>query len=104
MFGNVKERTPDSSKHFLPVVKTFSKWNSFDYISGTKTYITNGLDDLKIQIHQDIMNAFPLSADQEPRMLTQDMHSSSQMFTAELCGWMDTLYQELHTTSEATKD
>ncbi len=37
-------------------------------------------------------------------MLAQDMHNGSQVFVAELCGWMDALHQELQSTSEATEE
>jgi hypothetical protein len=104
MFGNIKEGTPSSSKCFLPAIMTFNNWNSFSNIWGVKTYIMNGLDDLKVQIQQDIYNIFPDDSDYEARLLAQDMHTNSQAFAAEMCGWMDTLYQELRSTSEATED
>ncbi len=40
----------------------------------------------------------------EAMLLAQDMHTNSQIFAGEMCGWMDTLYQELRLTSEATED
>jgi hypothetical protein len=61
----------------------FNDWNSFDNISGVKSYTMNGFDDLKVQIHQDIYNTFPGDADQGARLLAQDMHTSSQVFAAD---------------------
>jgi hypothetical protein len=82
----------------------FNDWNSFDNISGVKSYTMNGFDDLKVQIHQDIHNTFPDDADQDTRLLAQDMHTSSQVFAADFFWRMDTLYQELCSTSVATEE
>ncbi len=102
VFGYVKDGSANA-KHHLPAVKSFKEWNSFDAESGIKSFIMNGMEDLKLQLYQDISTYF---GDQfyDARVLANDMHSKSQVFIAELSNWMDAFYQELLTTSEATED
>jgi hypothetical protein len=77
---------------------------SLTIYQGIKPYINNGLNDLKVQIHQDIYNTFPDDTDQDARLLAHDMYTSLQVFGAEISGWMDMLYQELPSISEATEE
>ncbi len=102
VFGYVKEGSTNA-RHHLPAVKSFKDWNSFDAESGIKSFIMNGMEDLKLQLYQDISTFF---GDQfyDARVLANDMHSKSQVFVAELSNWMDVFYQELLTTSEASED
>jgi hypothetical protein len=55
VFGYVKEGTVTMKNH-LPAVKTFKEWNSFDSELGIKSFIANGMEDLKLQLYQDIAN------------------------------------------------
>lgn len=55
VFGYVKKGTVTMKNH-LPAVKTFKEWNSFDSKSGIKSFIDNGMEDLKMQLYQDIAN------------------------------------------------
>lgn len=103
VFGYVKEGAA-SSKYHLPAVKTFKDWNSFDSESGVKSFILNGMEDLKLQLNQDISSFFEIDQFYDAKVLAHDMHSKSQIFIAEMCNWMDVFYQELLTTSEATDD
>jgi hypothetical protein len=103
VFGYIKE-VSSSSKHHLPAVKTFKDWNSFDCETGVKAFILNGMEDLKLQLYQDIINFFLDEKFYDAKMLAHDMHNKSQIFVAEMCNWMDVFYQELLTTSEATED
>ncbi len=57
VFGHIKEGASNVKNH-LPAVKTFKEWNSFDVESGVKTFILNGMEDLKLQLYQDISNFF----------------------------------------------
>jgi hypothetical protein len=57
MFGRVKEGSTASTKHHLPSVCSFKEWNTFDGISGVKSFIATGMDDLKYQFRQDIDHA-----------------------------------------------
>jgi hypothetical protein len=98
----VKEGTTNV-KHNLPAVKSFKDWNAFDAESGVKSFILNGMEDLKLQLYQDI-NTFFGDQFYEARVLANDMHSKSQMFVAEMANWMDVFYQELLTTSEASEE
>ncbi len=103
VFGYVKEGAA-ASKYHLPAVKTFKDWNSFDSESGVKSFILNGMGDLKLQLNQDISSFFELDQFYDAKVLAHDMHSKSQIFIAEMCNWMDVFYQELLTTSEATEE
>jgi hypothetical protein len=105
VFGRTKEGAPPVSvKHYLPAVKSFKDWNTFDGVSGTKGYITSGMEDLKYQFRQDIDQSFDPSAQGKARLLASEMHELSQNFVMEMCSWMDSFFQELVTTSEATED
>lgn len=57
VFGYVKEGTANIKQH-LPAVKSFKEWNSFDSESGVKSFILNGMGDLKLQLYQDISTFF----------------------------------------------
>jgi hypothetical protein len=103
VFGYVKEGTVTTKNH-LPAVKTFKEWNSFDCESGIKSFILNGMEDLKLQLYQDIGNIFEADNFYDARVLANDMHAKSQIFVAEMSNWMDVFYQELLTTSEATEE
>ncbi len=103
VFGYVKEGAA-SSKYHLPAVKTFKDWNSFDSESGVKSFILNGMEDLKLQLNQDISSFFEFDQFYDAKVLAHDMHAKSQIFIAEMCNWMDVFYQELLTTSEATDE
>jgi len=103
VFGYVKEGTVTTKNH-LPAVKTFKEWNSFDSESGIKSFIANGMEDLKLQLYQDIASIFAADNLYEARVLANDMHAKSQIFVAEMANWMDVFYQELLTTSEATEE
>ncbi len=103
VFGYVKEGT-SNAKHHLPAVKSFKEWNAFDAESGVKSFILNGMEDLKVQLYQDISSFFDTDQHYDARVLAHDMHSKSQIFVAEMCNWMDMFYQELLTTSEATEE
>ncbi len=81
IFGHVKEGTA-LTKHHLPAIKSFKEWNSFDSESGVKAFITNGMEDLKLQLYQDIAGIFSSDHFEDARMLANDMHSKSQ----NLCG------------------
>ncbi len=72
VFGYVKEGTANL-KHILPAVKSFKDWNSFYSESGIKSFILNGMEDLKLQLYQDIAGFF---GDQfsEAWGLANDMH------------------------------
>jgi hypothetical protein len=74
----------------------------FDSESGVKSFILNGMEDLKLQFYQYIAGFFK---DQfiDTRGLANDMHSKSQIFVAKMSNWMDVFFQELNTTSEASE-
>jgi len=57
MFGRVKEGSTASTKHHLPSVRSFKEWNTFNGVSGVKSFIAAGMDDLKYQFRQDIDHA-----------------------------------------------
>ncbi len=103
VFGHVKEGTTNVKNH-LPAVKSFKERNSFDAELGVKTFILNGMEDLKLQLYQDISNFFATDQFYDARVLANDMHSTSQVCIAEMSHWMDVFYQELLTTSEATDE
>jgi len=105
VFGRTKEGAPPVSvKHYLPAVKTFKDWNTFDGVSGTKGYITAGMEDLKYQFCQDIDQSFDPLSQANTHGLALEMHELSQNFVMEMCSWMDSFFQELVTTSEATEE
>jgi hypothetical protein len=103
VFGYVKEGTMNVKNH-LPAVKSFKEWNSFDAESGVKSFILNGMEDLKLQLYQDISNSFSTDQFYDARLLANDMYSKSQVFVAEMANWMDVFSQELLTTLEATEE
>ncbi len=82
-FGYIKEGTTNVKNH-LPVVKSFKEWNSFDAESGVKSFILNGMEDLKLQLYQDISNFFNADQFYDAKVLANDMHSKSQIFIAEM--------------------
>ncbi len=104
VFGRIKEGRPGSGKHHLPAVKTFKECYTFDGISGIKSYISQGMEDLKYQLRQDIDQTFGSEALSKARLLAMEMHELAQNFVMELSTWMDSFYQELIYTSEATED
>jgi hypothetical protein len=104
VFGRVKEGTPASPKHHLPAVKSFKEWNTYDGVSGVKSYINTGMEDLKYQLHQDIDQSFDLDQHSQARLLAMEMHELSQNFVMEMGSWMDSFFQELVTTSEASEE
>jgi hypothetical protein len=70
-----------------------------------KSFILNGMEDLKLQLYpQEISTFFNLDGLYDARVLTNDMHSKSQIIVVEMANWMDVVYQELPTTSEATEE
>ncbi len=73
VFGYVKDGIANA-KHNLPVVKTFKEWNSFDSESGVKSFVMNGMEDLKLQLYQDI-STFLGDQFYDARVLANDMHS-----------------------------
>lgn len=85
-------------------MKSFNEWASFNSDTGVKSFIFNGMEDLKLQVYQDIANLFVSDQFYKVYVLVNDMHSKSQIFVAEMANWMDVFYQELLTTSEATKE
>ncbi len=103
VFGHVKEGTTVTKNH-LPAVKSFKEWNSFDSETGVKSFILNGMEDLKLQVYQDIANLFVSDQFYDAQVLANDMHSKSQIFVAEMTNWMDVFYQELLATSKATEE
>ncbi len=103
VFGYVKEGSTSAKCH-LPAIKSFKDWNSFDAESGVKSFMLNGMEDLKLQLYQDISTVFNLDGLYDARVLANDMHSKSQIFVSEMANWMDVFYQELLTTSEATEE
>jgi hypothetical protein len=54
VFGRVKDGTPTTGRHHLPAIKSFKEWNTYDGVSGVKSYINTGMEDLKYQLCQDI--------------------------------------------------
>ena len=98
VFGEVKEAY-GTVKYLLPWVKDYQTWNPHDNISGTQWLIEQGMDDQKIQVHQDIYLAF---GDRQEEMLPAlDLHEGAQTFMAEICGWINASSQELLTMSNA---
>jgi hypothetical protein len=85
-------------------MKSLNKWASFNSDTGVKRFIFNGMEDLKLQVYQDIANLFVSDQFYDVCVLVNDMHSKSQIFVAEMTNWVDVFYQELLTTSEATKE
>jgi hypothetical protein len=45
VFGRMKEGSPSSAKHHLPAVTSFKDWNTFDGVSGVKSFISMGRSD-----------------------------------------------------------
>jgi hypothetical protein len=62
------------------------------------------MEDLRYQLRQDIDHSFDLSQHSQARLLASEMHELSQSFVLEMGSWMDSFYQELITTSEASED
>ncbi len=104
VFGRTKEGVSFTSKHHLPAIKSFKDWNTFNGVSGVKSYIAMGMEDLKFQLQQDIEHSFGAEGLMKARMLAMEMHELSQNFVMELSTWIDAFYQELISTSEATED
>jgi hypothetical protein len=104
LFGRVKDGSPTTGKHHLPAIKSFKEWNTYDGVSGIKSYINAGMEDLKHQLRQDIDHSFSLEQHSNARILAMEMHELSQNFVLEMSSWMDAFYQELLTTSEASED
>jgi hypothetical protein len=104
VFGRVKEGSTASTKHHLPSVHSFKEWNTFDGVSGVKSFIAAGMDDLKYQFRQDIDHAMDYASHAKARLLATEMHESAQNFVMEMSSWMDAFYQELVSTSESTEE
>jgi hypothetical protein len=104
VFGRTKEGAPVSAKHLLPAVKSFKDWNTYDGVSGTKGCMAAGMEDLKYQFRQDINQSFQSDGQMPARTLALEMHDLAQNFVMEMSSWMDSFYQELVTTSEASED
>jgi len=104
VFGRVKEGSAASVKHHLPAVRSFKEWNTFDGVSGVKSFIAAGMDDLKYQFRQDIDRTLDLETHTKARLLAAEMLKSSQTFVVEMSSWVDAFYQELISTSDATED
>jgi len=104
VFGRVKEGSPSSAKHHLPAVRSFKDWNTFDGVSGVKSFIASGMEDLRYQFRQDIDRALDLAAHTKARLLATEMLETSQTFVMEMSSWVDSFFQELVSTSEATEE
>ena len=104
VFGRMKEGSPASAKHHLPAVRSFKDWNTFDGVSGVKSFIAAGIEDLRYQFRQDIDRALDLSTQTKARLLATEMLETSQTFVMEMSSFVDAFYQELVSTSEATEE
>jgi hypothetical protein len=104
VFGRIKEGSAASVKYHLPAVRSFKEWNTFDGVSGVKSFIAAGMDDLKYQYRQDIDRTLDLETHTKACLLVAEMLESSQTFVMEMSSWVDAFYQELISTSEATED
>jgi hypothetical protein len=69
VFGRVKDGTPTTGRHHLPAIKSFKEWNTYDGVSGVKSYINTGMEDLKYQLRQDIDHSFNLEQHVNARVL-----------------------------------
>jgi hypothetical protein len=49
ILGHIKDGTPNPT-HYLPAVKSFTDWTSFDQDTGAMNYVLRGIQDLYIQI------------------------------------------------------
>lgn len=101
VFGYVKEGA--TTRHNLPAVRTFNDWNPGDGTSGVKVYIAMGLDDLKLQVHQEIEDSFP-SDESEVKSLARDMHDGWQTFLSELMAFMRDFFDELVHSSDTSEE
>jgi len=104
VFGRMKEGSAVSAKHHLPAVRSFKDWNTFDGVSGVKSFISSGMEDLRYQFCQDIERALDSSEHTKARLLAVEMLEASQTFVMEMSSWVDAFYQELVATSEATEE
>jgi hypothetical protein len=106
VFGQVKGEGSGSaqSRYHLPAVRSFKDWNAHDGESGTKKFILDGLYDLKRQFLSDVGSIFNEDKFYDAWIMATDMHSKSDQFITEMCGWMDAFYFELRETSEATEE
>jgi len=104
VFGRVKEGSSPSAKHHLPAIRRFKEWNTYDGVSGIKSYINTGMEDLKYQLRQDIDQGLDLTHHPHARLLAMEMHELSQNFVMEMGSWMDSFFHELVTTSEASEE
>ena len=104
VFGRVKEGSSLSAKHHLPAIRSFKEWNTYDGVSGIKSYINTGMEDLKYQLRQDIDQGFDSAHHHQARLLAMEMHELSQNFVMEMGSWMDSFFHELVTTSEASEE
>ncbi len=77
VFGRVKEGSSLSAKHHLPAIRSFKEWNTYDGVSGVKSYINTGMEDLKYQLRQDIDQGFDLAHHPQARLLAMEMHELS---------------------------
>jgi hypothetical protein len=84
VFGRLKEGSPSSAKHHLPAVRSFKDWNTFDGVSGVKSFIALGMEDLRYQFRQDIDRALDLAARIKARLLATEMLETSQTFVMEM--------------------
>ena len=105
VFGRTKEGAPPVSvKHLLPAVKSFKDWNNHDGVSGVKGCIMSAMEGLKYQFRKDINQHFDSESQSKAGLMAPEMHNLSQNFVMEMSSWMDSFYQELVTTLEATEE
>jgi hypothetical protein len=93
-----------SAKHHLPAVKSFKDWNTYDAILGMKVYMSANMEDLQYQFLQDTDQIFNSENQMKARVLALEMHNLSQNFVMQMSSWMESSYQELVTTSEASEE
>jgi len=101
VFGRSKEGSSASARHHLPSVRSFREWNTYDGVSGVKSFISSGMEDLKYQFWQDIEHAMDMETHTKARLLASEMHKCAQGFIMEMSSWIDSFYQELVSTSKA---
>ena len=95
----------------LPAIKTYKAWNPGNGIDGVKLKITNGIHDLQssLRSHQDSLfkggtwgSATGMQDNHKAHELARVFLEDSVLFINDLFGsFMDSLYTELNTTSNA---
>jgi hypothetical protein len=89
VFGWVKDGDHVSTWNYLPAMKSFREWNTHDGVSGIKSYINTGIEDLSYQLHQDIGHNFGLSQHSDARLLVMEMHELPRILSWKWgVGWM----------------